>query len=376
MFIELMDERQRVVLVVDDNGPNRALAQATLEDEGYQVVLAASGEDGLAAFLREPPDCVLLDIRMPGMDGITACQRIREAPGGRDVPIVFLTAQRDVETFDRAQLAGGDDFLTKPFRTAELILRIEAAMKLRRMAIERNELFELIRRQRDDLVRLQLQREQMIAFLVHDLKNPVHAIKLNSELVTRDRGAAPRTLAAACNIRADSESLLRMIMNLLDLSKADEDQLVPTPQPIDVAALAAEIAGAMSARARTAEVEIVADVAPHTVHGDPELIRRVLENLVDNAIRHAPAGTHVRITSALRDASVELRVADAGPGVPPALRDRVFDRFVQGDTASRAGRGLGLAFCKLAVEAHGGAIWIEDADPGAVFCVRLTAAAA
>lgn len=161
-----MDERRHnVVLVVDDNAANRALAQATLEDEGYRVVVAASGEEALAAFSREPPDCVLLDIQMPGMDGVTVCQRIREAQGGPDVPIVFLTAQRDVETFDRAHQAGGDDFLTKPFRTTELVLRIEAAMKLRRMAIERNELFELIRRQRDDVMRLQLQREQMIAFL-------------------------------------------------------------------------------------------------------------------------------------------------------------------------------------------------------------------
>jgi len=93
----MVERRHNVVLVVDDNAANRALAQATLEDEGYRVVLAASGEDGLAAFQREPPDCVLLDIQMPGMDGVTLCQRIREAPGGPDVSIVFLTAQRDVD---------------------------------------------------------------------------------------------------------------------------------------------------------------------------------------------------------------------------------------------------------------------------------------
>jgi signal transduction histidine kinase len=371
----MAERRHNVVLVVDDNAANRALAQATLEDEGYRVVLAASGEDGLAAFQREPPDCVLLDIQMPGMDGVTMCQRIREAPGGPDVSIVFLTAQRDVDTFDRARQAGGDDFLTKPFRTTELVLRIEAAMKLRRMAIERNELFELIRRQRDDVMRLQLQREQMIAFLVHDLKNPVHAIKLNGDVIVRDPGATQRSLRAAANIRSDSESLLRMIMNLLDLSKADEGQLVPVRQVIDIAGLAAEIAGGMSARARTAEVELVAEVAPQQIHADPDLIRRVLENLVDNAIRHAPAESRVRISSVDQGGEVEIRVADAGPGVPPALRERVFERFVQGDDGPRGSRGLGLAFCKLAIEAQGGAIWIEDAHPGAVFCVRIAAAA-
>lgn len=367
------ERRHNVVLVVDDNAANRALAKATLEDEGYRVLLAASGEDGLAAFVRDRPDCVLLDIQMPGMDGVTACQRIRELPGGADVPVVFLTAQRDVDTFDRAQLAGGDDFLTKPFRPSELVLRIEAAMKLHRISLERNELTLLLRRQRDDVMRLQLQREQLIAFLVHDLKNPVHSIKLNSELIGRDKALSGRSQSAAASIRSDSESLLRMIMNLLDLSKADEGRLVPVREPIEVAELVAEIAAAMAPRARSAEIELVAEVAPHTIRADRDLIRRVLENLVDNALRHAPAETQVRISSAAHGPSIELRVADAGPGVPLALRDRVFERFVQGDAGPRGSRGLGLAFCKLAIEAQGGAIWIEDANPGAIFCIRLDA---
>jgi signal transduction histidine kinase len=367
-----MDEgRHNVVLVVDDNAENRALARATLEDEGYRVVLATNGPDGVDAFVRHHPDCVLLDVQMPGMDGIVACQHIRDAPGGRDVPIVFVTAQRDVETFDRARLAGGDDFLTKPVRPTELVLRVQAAMKLHRIAAERNDLFDLMRRQRDDVMRLQLQREQLIAFLVHDLKNPVHAIKLHSELIARDHQASDRSRASAASIQSDTEALLRMIMNLLDLSKADEGRLVPVRQPIELGDLAAEVKAAMAARARTADIELVVEVSPRTIHGDPDLIRRVLENLVDNAIHHAPEGTAVRVTAADHAPGGENRVTDAGPGVPEPLRERVFDRFVQGDAASRAGRGLGLAFCKLAVRAHGGAIWIEDAGPGAVFCVRL-----
>jgi signal transduction histidine kinase len=310
---------------------------------------------------------------MPGMDGIATCEHLRNLPGGRDVPIVFLTAQRDVETFDRARLVGGDDFITKPFRPSELILRVQAATKLHRIATERNELFDLMRRQRDDVMRLQLQREQLIAFLVHDLKNPVHAIKLQSELIVRDKSASERSRTAAARIQSDTESLLRMIMNLLDLSKADEGGLDPSNQPIEIHALAAQLATAMAARARTGEVELAVEVAPRTIHGDPELVRRVLENLVDNAIHHAPEGTSVRIFSVDRGPALELRVADAGPGVPEALRERVFDRFVQGEAPSRAGRGLGLAFCRLAVEALGGQIWIEDGRPGAVFCVRFGA---
>ncbi|HET9931955.1 MAG TPA: response regulator, partial [Polyangiaceae bacterium] len=151
------------ILVVDDTAENRALAQATLEDEDYLVIQASSGEEALALFERERPDCVLLDVRMPGMDGLTVCQRIRAMESGAETPVVFLTALRDVDTFDQALRAGGDDFLTKPVRPTELLVRVQAALKLRRMSTELREHYDLVRHQRDDLMRLQLQKERLTA---------------------------------------------------------------------------------------------------------------------------------------------------------------------------------------------------------------------
>jgi signal transduction histidine kinase len=367
-----MDTGKGRVLVVDDNADNRALAKATLEDEGYTVVLATTGDEGLAAFTSDRPDCVLLDIRMPGMDGIAACRRLRELPGGADVPILFVTAQRDLDTFDRAHDAGGDDFITKPFRPTELLSRVTTAVKLRRMAAERTELYELGRRQRDDLLRLQLQKEQLVAFLVHDLKNPVNAIELHCQRILRERDASERARDAAQKIRSETASLMRMLMTLLDLSKADEDRLVLAKEQIDLAPLLGEVVEAMRVRAVSSGVTLVVDCAVESFTADLDLFRRVLENLVDNAIRHAPENTNVTIGVARRDTHVAFRIADAGSGIPPTLHEQVFDRFVQGARPSSArGHGLGLAFCKLAVEAHGGRIWIEDAEPGAVFCVEV-----
>src|ERR1700693_2345690 len=164
------------VLVVDDNEANRSLARSTLEDEGYEVILAAGGADGVDAFQNERPDCVLLDVRMPDIDGFCVCERIRALPHGPETPILFLTALRDVDTFDRALRAGGDDFLTKPIRPTELVVRVQSALKLRRLSAELREHYELLKHQRDDLVRLQLQKERMMAFVVHDLKNPVNSM--------------------------------------------------------------------------------------------------------------------------------------------------------------------------------------------------------
>ena len=364
--------RGRTVLVVDDNPENRALAQATLEDEGVAVLLAKDALSGIAAFEREQPACVLLDIRMPGIDGIEACRRIRALPGGGLVAIIFVTAQRDVETFDRALAAGGDDFITKPFRPAELVVRVQTALRLRALASERSELFEQIKQQRDQLQRLQLQKEQLVAFLVHDLKNPVGSIELHSQMVLRDPKVTDRSKRAAASIQDETRALLRMITNLLDLAKADEGQLAPAKKLLDPNALVRGVLDELTPRATASGIELSSRGAADRIVADPDLLHRVLANLVENAIRHAPEASEVVVAISSAQGGTELRVIDAGPGVPEEHRHKVFERFQSGERTTRSNRGLGLAFCKQAVEAHGGQIWIEDGGPGAVFAIRLS----
>jgi signal transduction histidine kinase len=166
-----------------------------------------------------------------------------------------------------------------------------------------------------------------------------------------------------------------MIMNLLDLSKADEGKLVPRLSPVDLRAMVETVKGEFEVSAQARNVTLSARVDVPAMNADEDLLRRALANLVENAIRHSPLGGAVTVTVTASADATELRVKDGGAGVPAELRERVFDPFIQvesGDrTVNRAGRGLGLAFCRLAVEAHGGRIWVEDGAPGAVFCVRL-----
>jgi signal transduction histidine kinase len=362
------------VLVVDDNAENRALAKAALEDDDVPVVLASTGEEALAAFAHSQPSCVLLDIRMPGMDGITVCERIRAMPHGDRAAIVFVTAQRDVETFDRAQHAGGDDFITKPFRPAELLVRIGTAMRLRQMTTERDSLAVGLKRQRDELHRLQLHKEQLSAFVVHDLKNPVNAIGLHVQRILRNAKADDRSRDAALKIQDETRGLLRMITNLLDIGKADEGQLAPVRAVVETEALIGAVVDELGARAAAADVQLMVRIEPDAgrVYADQDLMHRVLANLIENATRYAPGGSVIHVAARPVPGGVELRVADAGQGIPEAQRERVFERFVSaGSESNRTNRGLGLAFCKVAIEAHGGRIWIEDAAPGAVFCVRI-----
>jgi two-component system sensor histidine kinase/response regulator len=367
------------VLVVDDTDANRALARATLEAEGHEVAVASNGADALRQFAERAPDCVVLDVRMPDIDGLEVCRRMRALENGRATPIVFCTALRDVDVFDEALAAGGNDFVTKPVRPTELAVRVQTALALGRVAAENRAYVELARRQRDELVRLQLQKERLTEFLVHDLKNPVNAMDLHAQLILRDRSCSPAARDSATRIRDDVRSLLRLILDLLDLSKGDEGSLALLRTEIDLAPFIEEIRGSFEARGSARHLQIAASVAPGVVRADASLLRRVVENLLENALRYAPERSTVGIAASLRDGALEVRVSDEGAGVPDDLRDRIFERFVQveaGDhRAERTGRGLGLAFSKLAVEAHGGRIWVEGADPGATFVFRIPASA-
>ena len=369
-------ERRTCVLVVDDNEQNRALAKATLEIEEYDVVLAASGAEALTAFEARQPDCVLLDVRMPVMDGLETCRRLRGLPGGQTVPVLFLTAARDVDTFDAALAAGGDDFLTKPVQPTEMVLRVQAAVKMRDLDASNKQFFELAKRQRDDLLRLQLQKERLTSFVVHDLKNPVNGIDLLAQLLQRDKRLPAETRETASAIRVEVAALMRLILNILDINKSEEGALSTSSAPLDLALLGQSVVDSIEPRARAREIALASEIgAMDAVPADADLLRRVLENLVDNAIRYAPKGSQVTLTAELAEREAVLRVADQGQGVPPELRESIFERFVQlggGDRlVPRTGRGLGLTFCRLAVEAHGGRIYVEDGTTGAVFCIRL-----
>lgn len=377
LVAEMVGPPQRCpcVLVVDDNEQNRALAKATLEMENFEVLVASRGEEALALFESKSPDCVLLDVRMPGLDGPETCRRLRALPGGKEVPVVFLTASRDVDTFEAALAAGGDDFLTKPVQTTELLLRVQAALRMRQLDVANREYFELVRRQRDDLIRLQLQKERLTAFVVHDLKNPVSTVDLLAQVLQRDKKLPPDARETADAIRTEVAGLMRLILNLLDISKSEEGALTTAPAPLALAGLVQSVLEGIQVRARAKEIALLGEIEPVDILADQDLLRRVLENLLDNALRYAPKGSTVSVTVQLRPGELELRIADQGLGIPPEMRESIFDRFVQLEhkdrTAPRTGRGLGLTFCRLAVEAHGGRIYVEDAQPGTVFCIRL-----
>ena len=357
------------ILVVDDDALSRRSVRAMLERGYYQVETAEGGEEALALLPTYQPELVLLDIQMPGMDGLEVCRRIRELPNGDLLPIIFLTADERPDVHSLAFRAKGDDFLRKPVLQGELIVRIRSLMRLKRLQAE-------VQEERDSLLDLQKQREQLFHFIVHDLKNPLSAIQMGLELMDGAEDRSPTSKAHLRRLRDTAQAMGRMIQDILDIGRAEQVglDLRRTRVPLDtwIPGLIKEVEAQAQSRDHRLAWGCPADLA---VEADPAFLRRVLLNLLDNALKYSPSGSQTRVEARPCENGVRLEVHDQGEGIPEPMREQIFGKFVRleaGGPAARSGSGLGLAFCQLVAEAHGGRIWVEDNLPrGSAFVLEL-----
>lgn len=243
-----------------------------------------------------------------------------------------------------------------------------------------DELAPLVRELNDLLVRLGQAMDAQRAFVAdaaHELRSPLTALKLQLQLLSRASDEAGRAEAA----RALGEGIERaawLVEQLLALARSEPGAPAPAMQPLDLAEVArgALAATVPLARARGSELALHAD-APVPLAGDAAALAALVRNLVDNAVRHAPPGTRVDVAARLDGATPVLTVDDAGPGIPPEERERVFDRFYRRGSATAEGTGLGLAIVKRVAERHGASVTLGDSPAGGLrasvrFNPRLT----
>ena len=360
------------ILIVDDAPANLSLLESVLTERGYRVRPAPSGAIALKAADAEPPDLILLDIGMPQMDGFEVCRRLKESERLRGVPVIFLSALSDTVDKVKAFSMGGVDYVTKPFQIEELEARIETHLSLRRHQLQLEESYARLQY-------LEQMRQQRFQMIVHDLTSPIAAVHFNAMYVQARAGLQGKEAAAIDAVLSSCGQLNRMTLDMLDVATSDAASLKPRLERFDLRGLFDEVLAGAREAARSAGLSLTVDVAddvPAAV-ADRELIRRIVGNLLDNAFKYAPNGGPIRIEAARAGASeYSIRLRDLGPGIPPADRERIFAPYVRLERDARkhvrTSRGLGLAFCRLAVDAHGGRIWVEDNTPqGSTFVIQL-----
>ena len=351
-----------LLLVVDDEEANRDVLSRRLRRQGHAVHVAGDGPGALRLLRETAFDVVLLDIMMPDMDGYEVLGRIKSDPLLRHVPVIMISAIDEVQSVVRCIAAGAEDYLAKPFDPTLLKARIGASLERKRGRDRETVLYEQLQTNYVRLQEVEKLRDDMRNMIVHDLRSPLTSVLVGIGMVEAD-GALTATqremLAIATN---GGKTLLDMINDLLDVEKMESGATILRYEQLTADAL---LAGAVEQLAPLAAIEgttLVTEIAfglpPFA--GDANKLSRTLVNLVANAIKFTRGGT-VTITASLpiRE-SISFAVTDTGGGIPAEAFGRIFEKFGQLDGQNRVGTGLGLAFCRLAVEAHGGRIDVES----------------
>jgi signal transduction histidine kinase len=348
------------VMVVDDEPSGLEVIGGLLATEPYELTFAASGPEALERVKRQVPDVVITDLMMPGMDGLALVTLLRAREKTKATPVIVVTALDTREDVARALDAGATDFLSKPVSGTELRARVRSMARIARGYDAMREMLAL--------------RTKLTNMLVHDLRSPIQGLSFALEELARGSNGGG-SAAALGRARGQAVRLRDLVDDLLVTAKSEAGRLVLSRMPVAAEALFAQAADDVREHARARGVHVATHAAPELrLFADLALFRRTLCNLLDNAIRLSPPGTTVELTAAGVDGTVDLYVMDEGPGVAESERGTIFDSYVtaEGEASARARIGLGLSFCKMVAEAHGGSIEVlPRAGGGSMFHILI-----
>src|SRR3954453_13011580 len=354
------DVRGRL-LVVDDDAANRDVLCRRLERQGHDVQTVSSGSEAMRILGEAAFDLVLLDIMMPEMDGYEVLGLIKSDSAMQHIPVVMISALNELQSVVRCVEAGAEDYLTKPFNATLLKARIGASLEKKRGRDRESALFEQLQSNYKRLQELEQQRDDMRKMIVHDLRTPLTALIVGIEMLEMDGTLSGTQQEITAIAAGGGRTLLGMINDLLDVEKMESGSAQLQYDDVDAASLVAEAIGQVAFLAGESRTTLVTDVAANLLpfSGDAKKLSRTLVNLIGNAIKFTGAGTVTVIARQENQETIRFAVRDTGQGIPAESFGRVFEKFGQLDSR-RVGTGLGLAFCKLAVEAHGGRIAVES----------------
>jgi signal transduction histidine kinase len=363
--------RGKKILVVDDDRLNRRLFAAILRPEGCEVIEADTGERGLELYALVPPDLVLLDVMLPGMNGFDACRELRNRYGDSAAPVIFTTARAESDDVVEGLAAGGVDYLPKPIRAKEALARIRTHLQIRHLLAEQQLLVE-------ELSKANAAKNKLLGMAAHDLRNPLASIRGLAEFL-RDGVVGrltPDQLDLVETIHAASKQMLVLVNELLDVATIEAGELKLSLEMADLTEIVekAVYLANIEASAKQTKIEIVPHDRPPPHRLDPNKIRQVVDNLLSNAIKFSPPGSTITVEVEAVAGSIVLAVRDQGPGIPESERHKLFKDFGRTSVQPTGGEkstGLGLAICRKIVEAHHGTITAENL-PGRGCVFRVT----
>jgi signal transduction histidine kinase len=353
-----------VILVIDDEPTQRLLSRQALEQRGYRVEEAESGEAGLALARQLKPELILLDVMMPGMDGFEVCRQIRtDADLGR-TPVVIVTALEDLESIEIGFRAGATDFIAKPIVWPLLGYRLQFALRAAEMESE-------LVLARDEAERASTAKSVLLANMGHELRTPLNAIIGFSEYL-RDKniadGGDDQTGEFLEDICFSGKRLLSTINNILEMANLEAGQIQLDESTIDLGNLLGRVLEKHRPAADKKCIALNIRIPDGEVlfTGDYDVLRRAVGHIVSNAIKFTSTGGVTISLGDRRSDVLEIVIADTGVGMTPAEVQSIIEPFGQADNSlsrEQQGSGLGVPLAKALIKLHNGELDIES-EPG------------
>jgi two-component system sensor histidine kinase/response regulator len=355
------------LLVVDDQANNVHMLGSILSRAGFEIVSATDGPQALRLFAAQPPDLVLLDALMPGMDGFEVCRRIREQPDTAGIPVIFLSAADDKDFVVRALANGAVDYVTKPFHEAELLSRVRTHLALKSA--------------RDALRQLAEDKDELLGILAHDLKSHLGGMQMSAHVLHKRAVALgeARLELMAGNILHATDQMFSFVKEFLANSRAERG-LEIKGETFSLQELAADAVRLYSEAALRKQLTLHFEEGETEafVFADRAALAQVLDNLISNAIKFSPPGRNIWITVSATTERVECRVQDEGPGFSAsdhALMYGRYRRLTATPTGNEPSTGLGLSIVRRLMQAmHGELRCVSAPGQGATFIVAFVPA--
>jgi len=344
------------ILLVDDTPDNLRLLSLILSQRGYEVRKALSGRMAITSAQAKAPDLILLDVRMPQMDGYQVCEQLKANPQTADIPVVFVSALDDPLDKVKAFAVGGADYVTKPFQDLEVIARTEHQLRIRRLQKQ-------LVKHNEELTRSKRELEQFAYAVSHDLQQPLQSILGFTKIMLMKYQASfdQEVKQYFGSIEAASHRMQKLIVDTLDYARIHSKKQIF--EPIDCNQVIKQAIENLYSLIEAKQAKIEIDSLP-IVMGDETLLVQLFQNLISNAIKFTYPGVSpsVEISATFTERHWQFCVADNGIGIEPENLTGIFEAFHRLQK-QYDGTGIGLAICRKIVEAHGGLIWVES-QPG------------
>ncbi len=357
-----MDKNSKI-LIVDDIPKNIQVVAKNLQKAGYDISYAQNGKRALSLCESENFDLILLDIMMPDMDGFEVCSRLKQKEKFQDLPVIFLTAKTDSDCITRAFEAGGVDYISKPFKTAELMARVKNHLTLQE--------------QKKQLKQLIATKDRFFSIISHDLKSPFTGMLGFSELLLEEseKSESQEFQHYYKLIYQSAKQGYDLLVNLLEWARTQTNSVPYRPQKLCLTDVIYDTIHLLESLAKEKNITIKYDAKDMYAFADSNMLKTIMRNLINNAIKFTGKNGEIRIETSQDQKHTTISVIDNGVGVSKDMQDYLFridKKTSTKGTNKETGTGLGLIICKEFVDQHGGTISVgSEAGKGSRFSFTL-----